>query len=165
MSAQVLTPEERLQLPAAVQAALTSADAWIGKRFAGRRVVPKPYLAQLDVPDLQDTLYAVLVPPGGVSSQRIQDAGLRFVREKSAEALQAQQDVLLVETCFWAGLSDDQSDDGAKDPRVAARNWLKELREEAGALGQAWGAIAAAALDLLEQPEVRLGKLGTSRTG
>jgi len=150
-------------LPEDVAAALAAARAWITEHFAGRRIKPQPRLATLPTPELGEdaVLYAVLVTPGGTALQRIEAASVRVYKTQDMASAEALHSLALAECCLWvSGMPE-----AGKDPRAAARDFLKELREEPGSLGHAFTRVAQAALELCHGPEVTLGKPATSRTG
>lgn len=172
---QKLDPKD---LPDLVNAAYTAAEAWLQERFRGRRVIPKSMVVSMPIPDVEHDadakLYAVLVPVSGDARARIGKAvtAVQVAKERgSAAALEEAADqlmsLLLVEGCFWVGglTKADGSPDqmpaprDPKDPRPAARDYLKELRSEPGALGTAYDQFASMVLKGMEAPEVRLGKL------
>lgn len=160
---QKLDPEK---LPEPVLAAQAGAEAYLQERFRGRRVIPKPVVCQLPIPEVEGVLWAVLMPPGGQARERILLAlqQMRKAQERSpaaaAEAIGQAEDLCVVECAYWAWFSGDEPQPAPpKDPQAAARAYLRSLKSEAGTLGAAFGEVAGAAIKLLETPEVSLGKL------
>lgn len=147
------------KVPASVKEAYAAAELWLAERCKGRRIQPKPVVVSLPIPEEGEEaqLYAVLVPPSGTSQERIAAAQLRVSKAPdTGAALQDVMGVVLAECCLWVeGMpASDKS-----DPRVVARNFLREMKEERGSLGSAFAAIATAGLEMLATPEPSLGKL------
>ncbi len=159
----MITQFDESALPGEVRAALVRAAEWIAERFAGRRIQPQPRVAALPTPELGEgeQLYAVLVAPGGAALQRIEAASVRVYKAKDLDSAEALHSLALSECCLWvSGMPP-----AGKDSRAKARDYLLELREEAGSLGHAFTQVAQACLELCQGPEVTLGKPATSRTG
>jgi len=164
-------------LPDVVTAAYTTAEAWVQERFRGRRVAPRPFVVSMPIPDIEGDadarLFAVIVPLSGEARARVSKAvtATQVAKDRGVEALEAAGDqlmsLLLVEGCYWVGglarpdgtLDQMPQPRDPRDPRPAARDYLKDLRGEPGALGMAYDQFAAAVLQTMEAPEVRLGKL------
>lgn len=157
---QKLDPKK---LPESVTAAYSRARAIAEERFRGRRIVPAPVVVSLPIPEEGESaaLHAILVPCGGRARERIARAlvAVPAARERGAAALIAAaseaNDVALAEMLVWV----EGMPEGEKDPGLIARQYLKELQDEAGTLGGAYGAIADQAIGLLDMPEVTRGKL------
>jgi hypothetical protein len=164
-------------LPPEVLAAYQAADAWLADRFAGRRLIPTPFIVSLPIPEEGEgaALYAVLVPPGGEGRKRIERLGLSCAsaREKGgealAEALAKVNEAAILETCFWVGiparegaeaLAQEEEGKGARsDPRVRARDFLRKLQDEPGSLASAFAEVADQVAKMLAAPGASLGKL------
>lgn len=150
------------KLPPEVRAAYAAAEAWIAEKFKGRRIVPKPFVVRLPIPEEGEAaaFHGILVPPGGEARDRITRAMLAV--DAAAGMPQAQLDAVeqltslcVVECCVYA----EGMPQAGSDPRTVARDYLKALRDEVGTLGEAMAKFGEAVLGMMKTAEVSLGKL------
>lgn len=133
-------------------------------------------------------IFGILVPPNGEGRKNINRLALAVpaARERGgdamADALAKVNDRALVECLFWAGIPaqpEKRSPDGKAvlvpargaqlcpgagpgahaDPRVRARDFLRDLEDEPGSLSAAYSEFADQTSAFLMAPEVSLGKL------
>lgn len=170
------------KLPEDVQAALQPVRELLQKRFAGRRSVPEPIVGEIlleeegPAPDgieppedegvapeqAAPRVHFLLAAPSLAIKETMLAAALSMPPKGTAGAAQLAalfkvQDTAIVCCCHYVeGMPRPEP---GQDPRVVAREYLKSLREEPGALGEAWSTVAGAALELIQSPGAKLGKV------
>lgn len=156
---------KKLDAPQDVQDALPAVEAILQERFAGRRHIPDPVIGRMPVPEEGEEayLYFVIAPPGLPQRETMQRAALALdkARERGAEALQdalvKSQIAAIVECVYY--VSGMPAVKEKQDPRIVARDYLKDLRKEAGSLGDAFSVVSGAVLEMLQPQAATLGKL------